>query len=59
MSMLNIFQEIGLGRSLLILGAPGSGKTTMLLELTRQLLERARKNDDQPIPIVFNLDLVE
>ena len=29
-SMLEIFQEIGMGRSLLILGAPGSGKTTML-----------------------------
>ena len=55
MSMLNIFQEIGLGRSLLILGAPGSGKTTMLLELTRQLLERARQNETEPVPIVFNL----
>ncbi len=39
-SMLKIFREIGMGRSLLILGAPGSGKTTMLLELTRQLIER-------------------
>ena len=55
MSMLNIFQEIGLGRSLLILGTPGSGKTTMLLELTRQLVERARQNETEPIPIVFNL----
>jgi len=53
--MLEIFQEIGLGRSLLILGAPGSGKTTMLLELTRQLIERARQDDTEPIPVVFNL----
>jgi transcription termination factor Rho len=30
--MLEIFEEIGMGRSLLILGAPSSGKTTMLLE---------------------------
>ncbi len=54
-SMLEIFQEIGIGRSLLILGAPGSGKTTMLLELTRQLIERARCDVTEPIPIVFNL----
>jgi predicted NACHT family NTPase len=54
-SMLKIFQEIGLGRSLLILGAPGSGKTTMLLELARQLIERARQDETEPIPVVFNL----
>lgn len=53
--MLAIFQEIGMGRSLLILGAPGSGKTTMLLELTRQLIERAREDVTEPIPVVFNL----
>jgi hypothetical protein len=54
-SMLEIFEEIGMGRSLLILGAPGSGKTTMLLELARQLIERARKEKTEPIPVVFNL----
>lgn len=54
-SMLEIFQEIGLGRSLLILGAPGSGKTTMLIELTRQLIQRARSDEAEPIPVVFNL----
>ena len=54
-SMLEIFEEIGMGRSLLILGAPGSGKTTMLLELARQLIERARKDGTEPIPVVFNL----
>lgn len=54
-SMLEIFEQIGMGRSLLILGAPGSGKTTMLLELARQLIERARQNADEPIPMVFNL----
>ena len=54
-SMLEIFQEIGLGRSLLILGAPGSGKTTILLELARQLIERARQDETEPIPVVFNL----
>jgi hypothetical protein len=54
-SMLEIFDSIGMGRSLLILGAPGSGKTTMLLELGRQLIERAREDVTQPIPMVFNL----
>ena len=54
-SMLEIFEEIGIGRSLLILGAPGSGKTTMLLELTRQLIERAREDGTEPIPVIFNL----
>jgi hypothetical protein len=54
-SMLEIFKEVGLARSLLILGAPGSGKTTMLLELTRQLIEQARQDDTDPIPVVFNL----
>jgi NACHT domain-containing protein len=55
MSMLEIFEQIGMGRSLLILGAPGSGKTTMLLELTRQLIERARQDVTEPVPVVFNL----
>ncbi|MEW5941068.1 MAG: NACHT domain-containing protein, partial [Chloroflexota bacterium] len=55
MPMLEIFEQIGMGRSLLILGAPGSGKTTMLLELARGLIERARQHADEPIPMVFNL----
>ena len=54
-SMLEIFEQIGLGRSLLILGAPGAGKTTMLLELARLLIERARRDVTEPIPMVFNL----
>ncbi len=54
-SMLEVFDSIGMGRSLLILGAPGSGKTTMLLELARQLVARAREDVTQPIPMVFNL----
>ncbi|MBE0672752.1 MAG: NACHT domain-containing protein [Anaerolineales bacterium] len=54
-SMLEIFDSIGMGHSLLILGAPGSGKTTMLLELARQLIAHAREDVTHPIPMVFNL----
>ncbi len=44
-----------MGCELLILGEPGCGKTTLLLELTRDLLERSRLDDTHPIPVVFNL----
>lgn len=40
---------------LLILGEPGAGKTTLLLELARELLDRAEKNENHPIPVIFNL----
>ena len=40
---------------LLILGEPGSGKTTMMLDLARTLLEQARTDETVPIPVVFNL----
>jgi serine/threonine protein kinase/DNA polymerase III delta prime subunit len=42
-------------QELLILGAPGAGKTTLLLELARDLLERAERNEQHPMPVVFNL----
>ncbi len=41
--------------SLLILGEPGGGKTTTLLDLLRNLLKQAEHNEDVPIPVVFNL----
>ena len=49
------FDQLGDGRTLLILGAPGSGKTTSLLELARDLINRAEQNINQPIPVAFNL----
>lgn len=49
------FDELGFGRTLLILGKPGSGKTTTLLELAQELIDRAEKDPKLPIPVVFNL----
>ncbi|MCP4402524.1 MAG: NACHT domain-containing protein, partial [bacterium] len=47
------FDEIG--RALLILGAPGSGKTTTLLELARDAIVRAENDPTHFIPVIFNL----
>lgn len=43
------------GRSLLILGEPGSGKTITLLQLAEALIAEARVDPNQPIPVVLNL----
>jgi hypothetical protein len=51
--LIDVFDE--LGGELLILGAPGSGKTTILLELARDLIGRADQNESYPIPVAFNL----
>ncbi|MEM9090454.1 MAG: NACHT domain-containing protein [Cyanobacteria bacterium P01_F01_bin.53] len=51
----DVFHELGAGRTLLILGEPGSGKTTVLLKLVQGLIERLGDNLSQPIPVVLNL----
>lgn len=43
------------GRRLLILGAPGSGKTITLLQLAQQLIQEAFDQPGLPIPVVLNL----
>jgi hypothetical protein len=51
--ILDVFDDMQ--QRLLILGEPGSGKTTTLLELARDLLDRADGDPTQPTPVVFNL----
>ena len=59
--IVNAFNQMGAGRTLLILGQPGSGKTTTLLRLAESLIAsinedlRQQKDLNQPIPVVFNL----
>jgi serine/threonine protein kinase/energy-coupling factor transporter ATP-binding protein EcfA2 len=55
MRAIDKFNELGTGRTLLILGEPGSGKTTTLLELTRDLITRTEVDLSQPLPVIFNL----
>ncbi|MEM7114867.1 MAG: BTAD domain-containing putative transcriptional regulator [Chloroflexota bacterium] len=43
------------GRSLLILGEPGAGKTVLLLTLAKSLLAAANANVHEPLPVVLNL----
>lgn len=42
-------------RALLILGAPGSGKSITLITLARDLITRARFDETQPVPVILNL----
>jgi len=51
----DVFEDMN--RRLLILGAPGAGKTITMLQLARDLITAAENDEDDllPIPVVFNL----
>ena len=42
-------------RRILLLGAPGSGKTTTLLDIALKLVSQAQQNPTAAIPLLFNL----
>lgn len=53
--IIDLFDELGEGGTLLILGEPSSGKTRILLELARDLITRAEINVESPLPVIFHL----
>ncbi len=53
--IIEVFQQADVNQKLLILGAPGSGKTTTLLELAKDLLEQATAKETAAIPVIFEL----
>ncbi|MEH2097434.1 NACHT domain-containing protein, partial [Nostoc sp.] len=54
-SILEVFDQEEIAGKLLILGNPGAGKTTTMLELAKALIAQAEQNADYPIPVLFNL----
>lgn len=54
-NILEVFNRPDINGRLLILGKPGSGKTTTLLDLARSLLNRAEEDPEFPIPALFHL----
>lgn len=53
--IIDVFERDDIAGRLLILGAPGSGKTTMLLELAQDLILAAQQQPEKPIPVIFEL----
>lgn len=51
----DIYDREDIQGKLLILGAPGSGKTTMLLQLAQVLICRSQEDINQPIPVLLDL----
>jgi predicted NACHT family NTPase len=55
MTIAQLFELPDVAQKLLILGEPGSGKTTTYLELAQTLVGKALENSDAPIPVLVNL----
>ena len=53
--IVEVFDRPELARQLLILGEPGAGKTTIMLELAQDLLQRAMADKAEPIPVLIDL----
>lgn len=54
-TLISIFNKEDVQGKLLILGEPGSGKTTELLNLASDLIDEAYKDRESPVPIIFEL----
>jgi len=54
-TILDVFEDPTIAGKFLILGKPGGGKTTTLLELAEALVERAEGDSDAPIPVILEL----
>lgn len=52
---INVFEKLGVGRTLLILGEPGSGKTITLLKIAQSLIDKIDDSLGQPVPVILNL----
>ncbi len=52
---LEVFDRQDIAGRLLILGNPGAGKTTTMLDLAQSLVTRAKEQVDYPIPVLLNL----
>jgi hypothetical protein len=53
--IIDIFNQDEIAGKLLIVGEPGSGKTTTLLELAEALVDIAGEQSSKPIPVILNL----
>lgn len=53
--IIDVFNHDEIGGKLLIIGEPGSGKTTTLLELAQTLVTIAEQQHLKPIPVLLNL----
>lgn len=54
-SLLDVYNQVEINGKLLILGNPGSGKTTELLKFATALTEKAIRNPLEPIPVLLEL----
>ena len=54
-SLLDVYNQVEINGKLLILGNPGSGKTTELLKFATALTEKATLNPLEPIPVLLEL----
>jgi hypothetical protein len=53
--IVEVVDDPAIDHKLLILGEPGAGKTTVLLQLMERLVARAELDESQPIPVLISL----